>query len=290
MTAPATPRRRRAEVIAPDARRALRAEVIAPDARRRLRAVVIGPGARRALRDGASGTVELAFGPGGYVCLSAQRVLLAPARSPLGPLSVLVPGLARGDLVPGDAARVAGDTLVAGPLRIDLLRARAAPPPLPRTSSLAPGWRAALAAALDVVAPAPAELAPGLDALAAGDLAAGAAALAGRGDGLTPAGDDALAGFAAWRWARGGAVSLPARRCAPLGRDYLRCAERGELPQPAAAVLQAILAGDAGAAARRACGLAGWGASSGAALLWGLAAGAAQTRKTPPRSRAPGSR
>ena len=111
--------------------------------------------------------------------------------------------------------------------------------------ALAPGWRAALAAALDVVAPAPAELAAGLDALAAGDLAAGVAALAGRGEGLTPAGDDALAGFAAWRWARGAPVALPAQRCAPLGRDYLRCAERGELPQPAAAVLEAILAGDA---------------------------------------------
>jgi hypothetical protein len=262
--------------------------VPAAAARRCVHAVLIGPGARRALRDGASGTVELAFGPGGYVRLGAQRVLLAPARSPLGPLSVLVPGLARGDLVPGDAASVAGDALLAGPLRIDLSRGRDAPPPLARTGPLAPGWRAALAAALDAVAPAPAWLAAGLDALAAGDLAAGAAALAGRGDGLTPAGDDALAGFAAWRWARGAAVTVPALRCAPLGRDYLRCAERGELPQPAAAVLEAILAGDGGAAARRARGLAGWGASSGAALLWGLAAGAAQTRETPARSRAPG--
>jgi hypothetical protein len=104
------------------------------------------------------------------------------------------------------------------------------------------------------------------------------AALAGRGEGLTPAGDDVLAGFAAWRWTRGAAVSLPAQRCAPLGREYLRCAERGELPQPAAAVLKAILAGDAVVAARRASGLASWGASSGAALLWGLAAGAPQTR------------
>ncbi len=131
-------------------------------------------------------------------------------------------------------------------------------------------------------------------ALAAGDLAAGAAALAGLGEGLTPAGDDVLAGFAAWRWALAAPVTLPAERCAPLGREYLRCAERGELPQPAAAVLEAILAGDAGGAARRACGLAAWGASSGAALLWGLAAGAAQTsraltRETPAHERVPGS-
>jgi hypothetical protein len=260
-----------------------------------MRAVVIGPGARRALRDGASGTVELAFGPGGYLRLGERWLLLAPARSPLGPLSILVAGLGRGDLVPGDFAAVAGDTLVAGPLRIDVSRARDAPLPVPHPGPLAPGWRAALAAALTVVAPAPAELAAGLDALAADDLAAGVAALAGRGDGLTPAGDDALAGFAAWRWTRGAAVTLPAQRCAPLGREYLRCAQRGELPQPAAAVLEAILTGDAVAAARRASGLARWGASSGAALLWGLAA-AARTAWRPAHTtpahlaRAPGSR
>ncbi len=113
-----------------------------------MRAVVVGPGARRALRDGAGGTVELAFGPGGYVRLGERRVLLAPARSPLGPLSVLVAGLARGDLVPGDAAAVEGEVLVAGPLRIDLAYARAAPPPVRSLGPLAPGWRAALAAAL----------------------------------------------------------------------------------------------------------------------------------------------
>jgi hypothetical protein len=113
--------------------------------------------------------------------------------------------------------------------------------------------------------------------LATGDLHGAVAQLAGRGDGLTPAGDDALAGFAAWRWACDAPVVLPAQRCAPLGRDYLRCAERGELPQPAGTTLAAIRAGDPQAAARRARGLAGWGASSGAALLWGMAVGAAQT-------------
>ncbi|MDX6676310.1 MAG: hypothetical protein QOE31_362, partial [Solirubrobacteraceae bacterium] len=247
---------------------------------RSLRAAVIGPGARRALREGARGAVELAFGPGGYLRLGEQRVLLAPARSPLGPLSIIVAGLARGDLVPGDTAEVAGDALVAGPLLIDVSRARYAPPPVSHAGPLPASWRAALEAALDGVAPVPAELAPGLGALAAGDLVAGVTALAGRGDGLTPAGDDALAGFAAWRWALGAPVTLPAQRCAPLGRDYVRCAERGELPQPAAAVLEAILAGNACSAARRARGLARWGASSGAALLWGLAAGAAQTSRS----------
>jgi len=243
--------------------------------RRVVRAVVAGPGARRALCDGFDGEVELAFGPGGYVRCGDRWVLLAPARSPVGPLSVLVAGLSRGDLVPGDAAVVTDGALVVGALQITLAGAREVPPL--RSGPPMPGWRQALDCALAVVPPAPCALAPGIAALAAGDLEAAPARLAGRGEGLTPAGDDVLAGFAGWRWAAGAPVTLPAGRCAPLGRDYLRCAERGELPEPAAAVLSAIRGGDAAAAARRAGGLARWGASSGAALLWGMAAAAAET-------------
>ncbi len=252
---------------------------------RSLRAVLIGPAARRALPEGAGGSVELAFGPGGYVRLAGHRVLLAPARSPLGPLSILVAGLAPGDLVPGQPAGVSAGALVVGALRIEL--GGAGEPPPPRRGELAPGWRGALAAARDVVPAAPASLTDGLAALAAGDLPVALALLAGRGDGLTPAGDDALAGYAAWRWAQGDPVALPAHRCAPLGRDYLRCAERGELAQPAAGVLEAIRAGEPRLAARRARALAGWGATSGAALLWGMAAGAAESRPPPgtPRPR-----
>ena len=245
-------------------------------ARRPVRAAVIGPGARRALREGAGGVVELAFGPGGYGLLGERRVLLAPARSPLGPLSILVAGIARGDLVPGEPAGVSAGALVVGALRIELEGAAEAP--APRAHALVPGWRRALAAALDVVPAAPAALGVGLEALASGDVAGAVTQLAGRGEGLTPAGDDVLAGYAAWRWAHGDPVALPARRCAPLGRDYLRCAERGELAQPAARVLEAIRAGEPRLAARRARLLAGWGASSGAALLWGMAAGAAAVR------------
>jgi hypothetical protein len=183
-----------------------------------------------------------------------------------------VAGLSRGELVAGDPAQVADGALVVGTLRIELDGAHEPAPP--RAQDLAPRWRAALAAALAAVAPAPPELAAGLELLAAGDLAAAVARLAGRGDGLTPTGDDVLAGYAAWRWAEGAPVALPGQRCAPLGRAYLHCAERGELPEPAARVLEAIRAGEPQAAARRASGLAGWGATSGAALLWGMAAAA----------------
>jgi hypothetical protein len=86
-----------------------------------------------------------------------------------------------------------------------------------------------------------------------------------------------LAGFAGARAAAGHTVSLSPlaqERSSPLGLAYLRCGERGELPEAADALLRAILAGDAVAAARRARTLSAWGASSGAALFWGMAAAA----------------
>jgi hypothetical protein len=142
---------------------------------------------------------------------------------------------------------------------------------------LAPGWRGALNAALGSAPAAPGALAAGLSALSRGEEDEAVAELAGRGEGLTPAGDDVLAGYAAWCHAQGrdtDVVALAAARAAPLGLAYLRCARRGELPEPAATVLRAIRAGAADAARRRAAGLSRWGASSGAAILWGIAAGA----------------
>lgn len=95
--------------------------------------------------------------------------------------------------------------------------------------------------------------------------------LAGRGGGLTPSGDDLLAGYAAalrlyralWREAE----SL-AERAAPkttrLSATLLRHAARGELPEPAHAFLER---GDPEP-------LRNFGHSSGRALMVGLALGA----------------
>ncbi|MDA0159678.1 DUF2877 domain-containing protein [Solirubrobacter ginsenosidimutans] len=220
-------------------------------------------------------------------CLSdhdASRALTPPARVVAGDTSP--PGRGSGRERPGGgvadtrhtaAARCGGTaTLRAGTLHIDLAglgRAHSTlvPPPL------APGWRGAVTAALDAAPSPPDALTAGLSALRRGDESEAVAELAGRGEGLTPAGDDVLAGYAAWCHAQGretAVVALAAERAAPLGLAYLRCATRGELPEPAAAVLRAIRAGDVAAARRRAAGLSRWGASSGAAILWGIAAGA----------------
>jgi hypothetical protein len=227
-----------------------------------VRALRLGPGAARALAGRCEGRVELAHPRGAYLRLDGDDyVHLVEPRGVFGPLSAVVAALPR--LVPGERVRVElGDAreAVAGPW----------PPPGPAQAA-----RSALAAARESLPPAPAALRGGLTLLAQGDLEAATDALAGRGEGLTPAGDDVLAGFAGARAAAARPVSFSPRargRSSPLGLAYLRCAERGELPEPAGALLQALVAGDAAAAGRRARRLATWGASSGAALFWGMAA------------------
>jgi hypothetical protein len=239
------------------------------------RAIWAGPGARRVLHRGGEGTVEIALRPGGYASLpDGGWLLFAPPRAPRGPLTLTVAGLERVPPAAGERVRIDEFALVLGTRLRVTLGPELGSDPAPAAAPLRRGWRAALAAAV-AAAPAPAdELAPGLAALRRGDASRAVAQLAGRGPGLTPAGDDVLAGFAAWRHAAGAAVRFRAERCSPLGRAYLRCAERGELPGPVERVVRAIRAGDPDTARRGARALSGWGASSGAAILWGVAAAA----------------
>ena len=239
------------------------------------RALFAGPGALRALRPGRAGVVELVLSGGAYVRIGEDWLLLAGRDAPFGPLSLAVAGLPSLALRPGQRALVQPGRLVLGRQAVGLDRVRERrPPPLP-----GPGRAAAeaAAAALAVTGGPPEDLVPGLLALRDGRIREGARRLAGRGEGLTPAGDDALAGYAAWRHATGTPApvsALAGGRSSPLGRAYLRCAERGELPDAGAAVLAAIRTGDTSAAATAAGALRDWGATSGAALLWGIDAGA----------------
>ena len=275
-----------------------------------MRALVVGPGAWRALARGGSGSLEIALGAGGYVRLGDDGwVLLAPARAVMGPLTLAVSGLGRVRLEPGWPARVDGEVLEVGPHRISIPpqpqpRASApgvvevdppgAPQPQPRQGNAGvvelshvgreePRPRrvdSRVVELLHVLAGAPPlELAAGVAALAGGHLDRAVAILAGRGDGLTPAGDDVLAGYAGFMALSGRRVALSplaADRSPPISLAYLRCAERGELPEPAVRLLRALARRDDDAAARDARVLTStWGASSGRALIHGFAAAAA---------------
>jgi hypothetical protein len=241
-------------------------------------AIWCGPGAARVLTGDGGGSVAAAFGGGGYLRLPGGFVLLAPAGSPRGPLTLIVEALS----TPTTGMRVTisaqPPTLTVARATISLARVPIGVSPVRPVRTAGSSAVAAARSAFATVAPAPDELRPGLRALARGSWMDGVRALAGLGEGLTPAGDDVLAGHAGWRWATGAPVpvdALAVARCSPIGLAYLRCAARGELPPFFDGVLRAVAAGDAPAAALRASRARTWGASSGAALIWGLAAGAA---------------
>ncbi len=135
---------------------------------------------------------------------------------------------------------------------------------------------AAMAALADLPEP-PQRLRPGIAMLAAGRIRDSVRALAGLGEGLTPEGDDVLAGAAAALfWLRSAATesisTLADGRASPLGLAYLRCAERGELPDGAAQLLGAIRGGSPRGVAAALTSVRSWGASSGTALAWGICA------------------
>jgi len=121
----------------------------------------------------------------------------------------------------------------------------------------------------------------GADRLLAGDLEGGAARLRGLGFGLTPSGDDFLAGFLlglhALRTAFGldlakeiRAVAGASRSDNPLVDAFLLCAAEGRYFERAKALVSALLEGSEFDVVRGARGLMEIGASSGADLGVGL--------------------
>ncbi|HUA72853.1 MAG TPA: DUF2877 domain-containing protein [Solirubrobacteraceae bacterium] len=215
------------------------------------RAVFAGPGARRALVEGARGQVELVLnGGGGYVRLgSSDWLLLTRPGAPFGPLSLAVDGLDGLGLLPGTPARVTGDRLLVGDRPVSLERMRLRP---------CVGAGVATVAVGAPLPNPPALLEHGIAALAGARVTDAVRLLAGLGDGLTPAGDDVLAGYAAARVALGAPVAISpwaSGRSSPIGLAYLRCAERGELPER----------------------LRAWGSSSGTAIAWGMNAAVFQS-------------
>jgi hypothetical protein len=209
---------------------------------------------------------------------------LCGPRTMRGPLSIAIAGLPE-RLAPGWRAEVLESVLAVGPVRVSFADAERAAVATASPAGRPHAVAVAIAAARSEVPSPPPAVVPGLTLLAAGEVAKATLALAGLGDGLTPAGDDVLMGYAgACAWA-GCAICVSdtvVTRTSPLSVAYLRCAEHGELPEPAEALLRAVTEGDSAAAARRARRLAdGWGGSSGVGFFWGLhaawAAGAIRT-------------
>ena len=228
--------------------------------------IELGLGAQEAFAVGATGRVAAVFSKAAYLRLPGGLVALTTWEAPPGPIHVRG-GFPRHPLATGDA------------LTVDLSHTT-----VWEATALTPAALAAGAGtALDVLAGAPdsALAAPAFEPRRAragacvdtGDLAGAVDALAGLGPGLTPAGDDALAGILLVFGAHDRAAAVAAAGRAQtndIARAFLAWAARGQSIAP---VHRLLAASEAGAAAAALADLLRFGHSSGADLAFGLRMG-----------------
>ena len=242
-------------------------------------AVSVGQAVLEATPEGFAGRVEAVFREGFYVSgpSGALFAVLGPRSWP-GPLHLIVEELAK---LPArhDPVSVSGAVLRAGQLHVRLDRCPRWTPRLPeRLTAASRAWRS-LASIADT------ELAPVWEVATRearrGDLAAVFRQLQGRGSGLTPSGDDVLAGILlvcavnpSHRRALSDLASVA--RTTRLSRAFLRWAAAGQSIQPAHALLDAAASGDRHGMRSAAAALAAVGATSGRALVAGVALAATE--------------
>lgn len=227
-----------------------------------------GLGATGAASATTSGTVVSVHRRAAYVRLGGELVaLVAPGVDP-GPLHVrcaALPVLRPGEEVTADRGRLAGPGWA---LRLPEEPWRGALPDPAALAGADDGTLREAASGAEVPTGGPAEL---------------AAVLGGRGPGLTPAGDDVLAGVVLVARVAGGPAAEERLRAVVAGirttevsRTFLGWAARGQSIAPVHDWLLALSAGDARAARQAFDRLCSVGADSGRSLAAGLARGVGQ--------------
>lgn len=265
-----------------------------------MRRLLVGIGAREVLDVPGTGTVAAVYRRAAYLRLPGGIVALVAPGVPPGPLWI------RGDPVPGETeplpqaspaggqqglgvdapVSVSEDWLEVAGMRLPIAATDTWIGPLPDPARL----RAGLPLAMEILTTAPRSALLGdpwrpalLRAEAAvhrGELCGAAAHLAGLGPGLTPAGDDALAGILLAHRALLGPGAEPHLLAAArsgvttdLSAALLAWAARGQAVEPVHDLLTALAAGDWAGTVTAARGVASLGATSGADLLFGLRLG-----------------
>jgi len=248
-----------------------------------MRGVLAGAGAREALERGGDGRVVASFRRACYLALGGgQIVLVAPGVEP-GPVHVVLDAEPPRP-EPGGAIRVTGTVLVVDGVRIDVGGATPWWGSLPEPVAVREHAFAIASAALEAT-PGSALLREPFEGrarrartlLEEGRLQEAASGLAGLGPGLTPSGDDALAGIVfALRAALGPGIETSTVRAADalpagsLGRDFVSFAARGQALAPVHDLVERVVAGDRAGADGAARGVASIGETSGRDLLLGL--------------------
>lgn len=241
-----------------------------------LRPVVVGSGVDAAHADGAHGTVVGTFRHGCYVDVGGELYAIAgPAVAP-GPIHLIVaeppPRVTEGMAVWRDGSRLhsphwqieLGGAAVFAPWRpgradlhdaADALESMVETLPVP--ADLQRQWHAVR------------------EAVVAGDLIAAQRLLEGRGGGLTPTGDDVLAGLLlvrAWRGEDDRVLQGVARDTATttLSRSFLAWAARGQSVAPVHDLIAHAAGHDRPAFEHAVTTVSAIGSSSGTALMWGI--------------------
>jgi len=250
-----------------------------------MRAIDIGLDAARALGHPGPGRVLAAFPRALYLSVPGGLVVLCSSQVPRGPLHLRMAALpaARAGvevLVTAGHLKV-GDEVCPVPASVPVWSPRL--PPASRLSHAcrdARNWLPSTGPTLELQSARDTELPDDvLTALRRGDLLSFAGLVGGRGAGLTPAGDDVLAGvLLVASGLRGGSRvhARTLRRCglrAPtndIARAFLACAARGRCIEPAHALLDALADADRGATRSAISELRRFGSSSGEALAYGI--------------------
>ncbi len=226
------------------------------------------------------GRVLGAFPRAVYVALGAEVVAVVAADGLRLPVALVLEDPAPLPAVrPGTPALVGDGAVAVGGMRVTVTTWW---DPRPQVGPVGPG---AVEEARAALAGSPSAVAGHLPALAAalGSAGADAAAerLVGLGPGLTPAGDDVLAGALAALHLLGGPPLRvrAAGRTTTLSAALLACAARGEVLAQAATLLRAL--GGDGAPAPAALALARVGHTSGRDLAAGLLLGATASAAVP---------
>lgn len=252
------------------------------------RLLLTGVSAARILAIDSRGHVIAVFKRAVYVAFPRGLLVLVPPDAEPGPLHVHVAALPAAAV--GDPARAGGGALTVGDVRLSGDARVWHPPPLPDPGPVATTLRAVLRhrPELDLAGGAGPARQRRLSATLRSDGLPGAATvLAGRGAGLTPAGDDILAGLllvarAADAASEAALVALTREvRTHDISRAFLEQAARGRSLAAVHDLLGACAAGETGAAGKARRRLAGVGASSGLDLAYGLLVGAANHATAP---------
>jgi hypothetical protein len=248
-----------------------------------MRTVDIGIDAARILTRLGPGRVRAVFSRALYLQVPGGLVAMCSTAVPRGPLHMRMTDLPT--VLTGCPVLVATRMLWIGDHAYKL-KAPQWSPRLPPGSMLrsarqeASHWLPRIAPSLDLTPAGDSGLPD--DALAAlrrGDLLTFAGMVGGRGAGLTPAGDDILAGALLVAYAlrsRSRTNSRTLRRCArraptnDIARAFLACAARGRCIEPAHALLHGLANADRGAVQSAENELRRFGSSSGAAMTYGI--------------------